>query len=265
MAEQQVPGIQNKRLLIVAAVLAAVVVIVYNVHIRQVRRAGRGRTIQLLRFQRDMELGEQITSKDLTVVPIDEVAAGNLGNVMGKEHLKFATQSIINQRVQKGQYLLWQHITQDEHSGPSRMIGKGMVAVSIDMDPRVAPGDILRVGDRVNILARLSVGRGPLKTYRVVEGLRVLAVGGRGRKQMAAYGKSRRPFEEGLRSYRSITVEVFPDVSLQLENVLSHKVGSVRVELLNPAEKLSATAGQINPSLQNLTGAAAPTRTGPDM
>ena len=58
MAEQA-PAIQSKRLLVVALILAGVVVFIYNVHVNQVRKAGRGKMIQLLKFRRDMDSGEE--------------------------------------------------------------------------------------------------------------------------------------------------------------------------------------------------------------
>ena len=47
MAEQA-PAIQSKRLLAVAVILGLVVVVIYNVHVDRVRKAGRGRMIELL-------------------------------------------------------------------------------------------------------------------------------------------------------------------------------------------------------------------------
>ena len=67
MAEQS-PEVRNKGMLLVAFVLAALVVVIYNVQISRAREEARGETIILLRFKRNIKRGGQLdVKKDLKV------------------------------------------------------------------------------------------------------------------------------------------------------------------------------------------------------
>jgi Flp pilus assembly protein CpaB len=250
MAEQ-VPTIQNKKLLAVACVLALVVVAVYNFRIQQVKEAGKGKAIELVRLTHDLDAGDKIAAQDMELVPVEKSAAAALGNVIDKDNMNFAIGMPVNQRVVKGQWLQWGQITQQEAAQPSRKISPGMVAVTLSVDPRLSPGDVLRVGDRVNVLGVMALGSQPAKAYRIIDDVRVLAVGGRGARE----NLSRTSVETPQQSYRSVLIEVSPEVSLQLSNVLSHVRGSVWVEVLNPDTGTSPLAGQINPELRRIEAA----------
>ena len=89
MAEDA-PGIQNKRLLIDALVLGAIVVLVYNVHLAKVRQQGKGKTIELVKFARDMTAGQEIRRQDLEVEAVAEAVHRSLGNVVTKEDVNWA-------------------------------------------------------------------------------------------------------------------------------------------------------------------------------
>ena len=259
MAEQT-PAIQSKRLLMVALVLAGIVVVIYNVHITQVRKAGRGKMIDLLQFRRDMDPGETVTKKDIHVKPVDRLVYRGMGNVVTEKDFDLVVGSVLNQSARKDDYVKYGHVTADEGGGPARKLGEGMVAVSLEIDPRNALGDILRVYDRVNILARLSVNRKQLKTFRVIRAVRVMAVGGRGEYGRTTAEGGRTRIGRLPRSYRSITVEIAEKISLQLANVLSHKAGSIGIELCRSGQTVDATAGQIAPELKSLVDQASPGR-----
>ncbi|MBL7133383.1 MAG: hypothetical protein ISS78_04740 [Phycisphaerae bacterium] len=259
MAEQA-PAIQSKRLLVVALVLAGIVVVIYNVHITQVRKAGRGKMIDLLQFRRDIDPGETVTKKDIRIVEVDRINYGSLGNVVTKKDFDLVVGSVLNQSGRKNEFVKYGHVTADEGGGPARKLGEGMVAVSLEIDPRNALGDILRVYDRVNILARLSVNRQRLKTYRVIRAVRVMAVGGRGEHGSGTTAGTRIRMGRMPRSYRSITVEIPEKISLQLANVLSHRAGSIWIELCRSGRTVDAGAGQINPELKSLAEHASPGR-----
>ncbi len=133
----------------------------------------------------------------------------------------------------------------------------------LEIDSSESLGDILRVGDRVNILAKLSIPGKGIGTYRIIEGVKVLAVGGQGLYDEQSTKRARQFAAEGLRSYRSVTIEIDPDVSLQLSNILSYCVGNIQLELRNPSQPLPAWAGKINPAhpeLVAISAASAPAR-----
>ena len=255
MTKEQTPGVRNKKLLIVALLLAAVVVVVYNIHISRVRSAAEGETVRVMRFLRDMDVGEEIERRDFEPVSI-EIGRETADGISAVPAEKWdAVGKRLMRSAQKGEVLVWPHVIGEHRSLPSSKITPGKVAVSLVVDPRRAPGDILHVGDRVNIMGVLSVGNGPLRTYRIAEWLKVLAVGGRGLTEPPG---GARYVDRTVRSYRSITVEVSPEVSAQLANVLSHVHGSIWLELRNPRDRAPVRAGKVNSELENLV-AASPT------
>ena len=119
MAEQA-PAIQSKRLLVVALILAGVVVFIYNVHVNQVRKAGRGKMIQLLKFRRDMDAGEEITTKDIRVMEVDSLVAIGLGKVVPSQDSDYAVGRVLNQSIKKEDWVEYGHVTPEEGSGPAR-------------------------------------------------------------------------------------------------------------------------------------------------
>jgi len=257
---QETPGIANKKLLIVALVLAAVVVVLYNVQISRVRSAARGRTVRLLRLARDMQPGEKIDPKDLEVVEVETRIAEGLGNVItaSREDMNYVKTSKITKSVRKGSWLLFEHTVNVERDNPSSRIRKGWVTHTFAIDPRQSPGEILRIGDRVNVLGMLSLKGKGLKTYRIIENLKVLEIGGKSYHQPSERTSRRQAPDEGMRQYQKITVEVPPDVSRQLADVLTHVRGSLWLEVRNPTDAPAGRRGpQIHPDLRNI-GAAPP-------
>jgi hypothetical protein len=262
MAEEA-PGIRNKGMLLIALALGAIVVVVYNVHVNRIREEGRGRTVKLLRFTHDRNADEVIRQTDLEAVPVDKGTQDSLGSVIPADDISFAVGQKLNQGVLVGQWLRYGHIGQTDPTQPSALIHKGMVGRPVPLDPQLVPGDILRVGDRVNLLGSLSMGGKPQSIYRIVAGVRVRAIGGRGPRDTEGPARPGAP-DAGMRAYRSITVEVAPDVSLQLATILSYVQGGLTVELLNPAETISERReGKINPDEPELLKlAAGPARGG---
>ena len=91
------------------------------------------------------------------------------------------------------------------------------------------------------------------KTYRILRGVRVLAIGGEGidpGKVLKSDSRVKR-----LRTYRSITIELPEDVSIQLANVLTHVSGGCWVELRPIGERKEIA--RINPELSKLAEAPA--------
>jgi Flp pilus assembly protein CpaB len=237
----ETPGIQNKGLLIIAIVLAAIVVVVYNIHIQQVRKAGQGAKVRLLLASADLETGKiRNPDRDIEWKEVDEALAKGLGNVMKYDDLGFARTSELVQPVQKGQWLRWEHfMTSSAGWLKSQAIGRGMVARTLRVDPVDNLGDLIGVNSRVNILGFVNAkdpntGKTALRALRVVEGLKVLAVGGKAGAGAGALPRGM--LDEAQRSYRSITVEMTPKLSIEWDNVKSHIIGEIRLEGVRGAE-----------------------------
>ena len=260
MAEQAPPA-RNKTLLLVALLLGGLAVVIYLFHIHQVRNASRGETKYVLVFRRTIPAGDAIEEKDLAIQRIETQYANSLGDVVAEGAEREVDGSrleavgrVVQQDVSRGQWLRWSHITGRSGKAPSYSIRKGMEAFTLAIDPRTAPGTILSVDDRVVLIGKISVKGQPPKSYRIIEGVRVLAIGG-----VAGYAEKRTSRRGGLmrrgqRSYRSLTVEVTPEIAEKLDAVLSHVQGSVRVTVLSPNSSGSTAAGdlKVHEDLQGL-------------
>jgi Flp pilus assembly protein CpaB len=250
MAEDERGGIQNVWLLFIALVLGALVVVIYNVHIYNVRREARGKTVRLLRVTRDMREGEDLKKEDLEVVAVPRQYERSLGDVVGEDNLSFATGQMLNRPIEKGRWLLWEHITGTDTRKPANEISKGNIAVAVPLDSKMVPGDILRQNDRVNIVAHLPIGAS-LKTFRIIEGVRVLAIGGEGIRP-GAVADNPRSAGKPSRSYRSVTVEISKESAIEFANILTYVSGRCWVELLSSREEKTPSFGRINPQLKEL-------------
>lgn len=232
---QENTGVQNKGMLLIALAVAAMVVVIYNWQISHIREESKGKTIRVLTFNRDMKSGEDLRGPEhLTVQEVSKQFEGPLGDVYILEpgtDLKSIVGKL-GMNAQKDEYFRLSQLEAYAGERVSR-IPAGMVEVTVPIDSQEAPGDMLRVGDHVNIVGKLSLNNGPLRSYRILDGIEVLGIGGRGIRDTAGRGPS---VDEGMTSYRSIQVALPPDVSLQLSNILTHVAGGVRLELLPPTK-----------------------------
>ncbi|HUU60089.1 MAG TPA: hypothetical protein VMZ50_11140, partial [Phycisphaerae bacterium] len=112
-----------------------------------------------------------------------------------------------------------------------------------------------------SLIGIISLGSQPPQSYRIIESVRVFAIGGQGVKETVQTARGFKITDRGQRSYRSITVEVPPTESLVLNDVLSHVSGGVRVLLLPSDYKPGGKPGQVSKELRNLK-AAPPRRYG---
>ena len=256
------PGVQNKMLLVVAIVLAIVVVVAYNLHVSRIRASVTDVAGTKLRLLRDIQPGQKIKSDDLESVPVSSEQLKVLGEVVDADstEAKDAFGYPLNQAIPRGNWLRWDHLPQRGNDGPAANIRPGFVERSFPIDERMVPGDILRVGGRINMLAELPDGKGGFSTMRVVEGLRVHAVGGQGQTPEAVGGLSQAG-ASGRQSYRTIGVEVSKDVSMQLQNIMTHaRRGVFQIEVVNPRDPVSAEAGQITKDTKQFASTAAVTK-----
>jgi hypothetical protein len=236
------PGLQNKKLLLVAILLGVIVAIVYNVHIGKVRDAASKTGGAKLRLLRDIRAGQKLKIDDVEQVTIPASAVDLLKDVVDGSDDRLddirRMPPTLNQAVSKGNWLRYEYLPTGAGGGPAAAIGKKHAAVALPVDERVVPGDILRVGGYVNLLAQLPDARGNYNTYRVVEGLLVHSIQGEGPIEnpggVGAVSPSRS-------TYRTITVQAPLDLSLQLKNIESHARRNVfSVEVINPNDRPEA-------------------------
>jgi hypothetical protein len=263
MAEQT-PAVQNKGMLVVAVVLGVVAVIVYNVQVAAVRQQSIGALVKVLQFDRDMKRGEKIDlTKDVSMKEISNALSAGLGDVAvadNFEQLKTMTQDgILNRDVRKGNFFSTSMVLTNEREDPASKVhnpGNVCRAVPVRMDL----SRLLRPGARVNLTAMIPVSGGKVIAERIIEDVYVLGVGSEIETDSAAPGSAS---DQGLMSYRKITIEVSPQASLDLEQVLYYIGGGVNVELIPPGAppRNDRTAGIVKPGLKERlegTGATPP-------
>jgi Flp pilus assembly protein CpaB len=213
--------------------------------------------VTFLRVTRDLSTGERIKPTDLEMVTIPQEVSGGLGNVLTRADWDFAIKQAVNQPVNKNQWLLWSFVTQgDSALYPSAQVPTGMVAFPLQVDPRMAPGEILRVGDRVNLIGTFTIGD-KYANYTILEGVRVREVGGRIPRDRTAGSSVRTTADDGMSSFRSITIEISPEVAKKLANLITH-AGAITVTVRNPTEEFPASppGPQINREVAPLADTA---------
>ena len=251
MVAEETPGVRNKGLLLVAALLGLVVVLIYNVHIDRVRQEGKGNLVQMLRYARDMDAGEEIEADDIVLVPVEKALTEPLADVVTQSKRSFLIGRKVNQSANGGSWILWSHVTETRVDGTS-IVPKGYRSVSVDVDPRNTPGNLLTVGSRVDLVAILPLEGKQPASYFVMEYVRVISVGGFGRPGESATARERDKYRRGLTSYRTINIAVKQEMVLELKNVLSHAMEPVSLVLRNQQDTDAQNAERINPLLMPL-------------
>ena len=249
MTEDKTQGVQNKWLLIIAVVLGLVTVFIYSEHIDAIREHEDANKVWIIEVSRSLKAGDKITSKDIKKRDVPRLVKKSLGNVMlWPKDKSLALGRTINTAVNKGQFLLTQHVYGSSAQRYTRKIADGMVAmpISFSADSSVS---LLNPGDTVNLMGNLRVGRGPYKIYRIIDYVRVLGVGGR--VNIVSDGR------KGMGNYRKITIEVTPEVSERLLSVLTHLPGDIEMDVNRDGSIPPAKAGQVNEALKELWEKAA--------
>jgi len=256
MAEP-VQGIQNKWLLIIAVVLALVVVFLYNAHIRAIRSELEGKTVEVVVMAKDLPAGEKITARHIARAVIPRDSAEAYGKIWPWKYRDVLTEhggKVIHRALHKGEYLLYDYVDDAGGARASQKLGDGMVGITIEFSRDQSLGDMLAPGDTVNLKGVFPTPGGTYRTYRMLSDVRVMNVGGVGAAdETGGAGSLRR-----ARNYQRITIEVTPDVSLKLSNLLTHLVGDVQVELNQAGLSGSTQPGQISPELEYLAAQARP-------
>jgi len=237
MEQEQAPAVQNKGLLITALVLGLLVVLLYNWHISEVRKAGIGDTVMLLVARRSLDAGEKLDPKDLKIVYVETHFRKGLGsNVVSGVSPEEVKDEVLSRGVQRDRFLRWGDITGHEDDPKSGILRKGMEAFTLNIETNESPGQMLRQGDRIVVIGTLAVkGRAP-KSYRIIEGVKVVSVGGLA--TVTGTGRSRfGGSSRAMRSYRSIGIQVDAETAVQLHNVVPLVIGNLRVNVLSPKDK----------------------------
>jgi Flp pilus assembly protein CpaB len=199
--------------------------------------------IRLIRVTRDIMEGEKLEREDMEIVAIPKQYLIGLGDVVDESNLEFAIGQPLSQSLEKGRWLMWEHLV--EKQPPLRHITQGNVAFALPVDPRQSPLAVIRPNDRVQIVGLLPFKMGA-KAFVLMDGVRVLAVprvragpSPAGAPAAEAPAPQTRPAagrERPTRDACVLTIELEKEAGLELANVLSHVLGDVRVNLVSPRD-----------------------------
>ncbi len=257
MAEQT-QTIRSKGLLITALAVGVIAVVLYNVQLYQVRKSYEKPTVRLLKVNRDVGPSRRLSEEDLETVEIDKSLQQSLGNVLLAREADYATSKVLRKSLQKGEWLTWAHFDADRASSPSAILSStNHTTFTLSLDPDNTPGDILRIGDLVDVWADVFMpganGRTQLKTKRVLEAARVVSVGDQG-PESAREAASQTRSERTPQRYRKITIEILRGERPILHAIRTHiPRGLWQVSLLRPDVPLPDKRGTVNdPELRKL-------------
>ncbi len=248
MAEEVV---RSKKLLVVALIMGVAAVALFYLYTSYKEQRLRGDEVRVLKWARDIDRGEEITGADVVDVPLSKRALGQVEGVMQLDDRDslIAPGTVVNRRVRKNDFVRFKDVLETLSGRPSENITTGMVAFTLAVDPYHTPGDLLRVNDRVDVIGLVSI-RGKPETHMLIQNLRVLVIGGSSVNpdEQIGGGTGRRAVKS-MRVYRSVTVEVSPEVAVQLAGLMPRIQGKLFLVVRKPTDTKARYDNKLNPEI----------------
>jgi Flp pilus assembly protein CpaB len=251
MAEQVV---WNKKLLVVSLLLGIVAAGLFYAYDTIQQRRARGEIVQVLRWESDLKAGTVVSSEDVQAIDLP-AGRSSLEGVARPDELPLIEGQPLIRSVKANSMVYLSDVDDRRQTRPSHAISEGMRGFPLRVDPNYTPGQMVQVNDRVDVLGVVPV-QGRPRPYLLVENLRVTGVGGRSPKPDEDFAAD--PGDPGARIYRSVVVEVSPEVATQLANLLLRVQGKVWLLVRHPTDMESQFSGRINPELRSLLGEPLP-------
>ncbi len=240
----------NKKLLVASLILAGFAVAMFYLYDNAQKNKLKGETVQVVQWKRSLSTGEEIADDDIGSMIASASAKDLKGVVRWEDRNLLLGGKRVNRPVSRGDRVYYNDIVGASERTPADVITLGMRGFTLPVDPNNTPGDMLRVGGRVDVLGMVQLKGQPAKTYTLVQNLRVLAVGGKVQNPEESIKSGR---TSGIRVYRSVTVEVSPALAEQLVDLWPRIQGKVWLTVRNPTEmpeKGSYTG--INPKIESI-------------
>jgi len=248
---------RGKSVLITAVILAVIAVVIVNVYIRSMEsRQARGR-IKVVVAKRRLERGRILTNDDVRTEEIGAVAPNVADRLVKANQLASVVEGKrpLIRAVEKNARLLWSHFTPDASEPAFDLVPTGYRGLPLPVDPKTSPGQLLRPGIYVDVLATVpanqAAGRSA-QTVTLIERVLVLAVGGRTLHD----APSRRP------TYSTVTLQVKHDQAEKLVTINSYLRHGVTLLLRNSQEPAPGGGDRLDEAMRRL-GLTGGGRTGP--
>ena len=190
-------------------------------------------TIELLVPRRTMEAGEKIEVSDLKVVVLETHFKDGLGSnfIFGVKPEDLKDDSL-RQRVPRGRFLCWSDILGYGTPSISVLLDEDTELFQVAIEPGQSLGQVLWPRDRIVIMGSLALPGKSIRTYRIIEGAKVVSVDGVAVSPGGSNGNAGETPD-----YRTIGIQVTRETAMNLHNVLTHLVGHLRVNVLSHRDK----------------------------
>lgn len=237
----------NKKLLLISLLLGVVAVGLFYFYDSIQEKRIRGEIIEVLRWRQNMKAGDRIDSRSVEVLPISAGSASLDGVAREGDLATVVVNGTLVKNVEKNHFVFYTEILGHRGGRPSQKIAKRSRAFPLSVDPKYSVGALLSQGDRVDVLGVLSIGGKPPKTYTLIENLKVLGIGGRSKSPDEDFEADWKP--TGVRVYRTVSVEVTPQVGEQLADLLARVRGRILLLVRNPEDTDAKFNERINPAV----------------
>ncbi len=237
----------NKKLLLISLLLGVVAVGLFYFYDSIQEKRIRGEIIEVLRWRQNMKAGDRIDSRSVEVLPISAGSASLDGVAREGDLATVVVNGTLVKNVEKNHFVFYTEILGHRGGRPSQKIAKRSRAFPLSVDPKYSVGALLSQGDRVDVLGVLSIGGKPPKTYTLIENLKVLGIGGRSKSPDEDFEADWKP--TGVRVYRTVSVEVTPQVGAQLADLLARVRGRILLLVRNPEDTDAKFNERINPAV----------------
>ncbi len=229
----------KQKILLVIAVLFGVLafILTYNqIEAEKLKAHGGLAVVNILKLKEDKPAGIALTEDDLTVVPEKLSKRTISGYVPGnKKYLIIGQKSIVP--LPKGEFLKWKDLETagiaGRTKGLTKLINPGFRAVSISVDNISSVTNLVKPGDRVDILGTFRFpekkGDASLDTVclTILQYVKILATG-------TDYGDRSSASTKRKRSFNSVTLELTPKEAEMI--VFASQKGRLTLTLRGPAE-----------------------------
>ena len=254
MADEQPPIAQNWRLLIVAFALGLVVMVVYNMHIAQVRKGSKGEMVKLLKSDRDIDPGKTIPNEAALALEVPKDLVGALGDVIPYDgRAEYVDAQKVQVRIHKDTLIRSTNFKGYEVG--NNLISAGMVSKGLQVDPNRSGALQGREGIWVNVVLNMpNVRSGELVPVRVLKSARVVGIGDSIVEEPSNLDSSRG--RAGQSGYRKVTIELTEKMAGAMDELVNKAVGPAWLEML--ANRDNQGAPSLTPEAEKLLKAKIP-------
>jgi len=207
--------------------------VVYNLHIKQVRNAGKGDMVQLMKSTQDIEPGKPLSGDAMVPVDVPKDIVRVLGSdvILFKDREAYVGVQKVQVKIREGTLVRLANIK--GYDTEAKLIGPGLVSVTLPVDTNRMPPGLLagQTGIWVNVVANMpNVRSGEQVPVRLLRSARVIGLGEKPVEDPNAVDTTRgRP---SLSGYRKVTIELEEKMADMMYELMGKSNGPVWMEML---------------------------------